>query len=121
MARHHPILTNACSLHAARCAPLHGILDGACERAPWRGLSESQAQPACRRVIQEGDRYPAQTGPPRLASEEVRPCDRQAANRDRLSQLSRHFSIGHNRDQVERSLVIPSLGCRLNVARTAEG
>jgi hypothetical protein len=38
-----------------------------------------------------------------------------------LSQLSRHFSIRHNRDQVERSLVIPSLGCRLNVARTAEG
>ena len=55
------------------------------------------------------------------ASEEVRPCDRQAANRDRLSQLSRHFSIGHNRDQVERSLVIPSLACRLNVARTDGG
>ena len=26
-------------------------------------------------------------------------ADRQAANRDRLSQSSRHFSIGHNRDQ----------------------
>ena len=61
------------------------------ERAPWRGLSESQAQPACRRVIQEADRYPAQNGPPRLASEEVRPCDRQAANRDRLSQVEPTF------------------------------